>query len=111
MKSGNLNVLEHAGPLQAFYTKSCMEEPEFLTNITSVKCEVVYGASKLVAGLSKRKPDVNCTQFYVGFVVDKSSLNESVFSILRFPLSIWIPPVSHPYSFIYLSPLISDVSN
>jgi hypothetical protein len=38
---------------------------------------------KLVAGLAAKKPEVN-----VEFVVDKASLNESFFPILRFPLAI-----------------------
>jgi hypothetical protein len=42
---------------------------------------------KLVAGLAARKPEINCRKFYVGFVVDNASLNES-FSTLQFLLCV-----------------------
>jgi hypothetical protein len=62
---------------------------------------------RLVAGFPPRRPGFKPGSSYVGFVVDKVALDQVFSEYFRFPLPIFIPPIS-PQS---PSPIIRDWYN
>jgi hypothetical protein len=49
---------------------------------------------RLVAGFPQRRPGFEPGSDHVGFVVDKVALGQVFLQVLRFPLSIFIPPIA-----------------